>query len=167
MPNCWRVHLLPQLGQNPLYGLFHLNEPWDSEHNRALLDKMPDVYLSRGISSDGNRTGFVLFQHPEMYKIAKSGPDIRRISEGTSNTLFVVEVGPELAVPWTRPDDIPFDTAQPLSALGGLPKDGFWGGFADGSVRKIKPDIKPEVFHGLLTPSGGEVIQMEREVEFR
>ncbi|HEV3342049.1 MAG TPA: DUF1559 domain-containing protein [Pirellulales bacterium] len=163
----WRVYLLPHLDQNPLYGLFHLDEPWDSEHNRALLDKMPDVYLSRGISPDGNRTGFVLFQGPQMYQIGKSGPDIRRIGDGTSNTLLVVEVGPESAVPWTRPDDLPFDSAQPLTALGSLSKDGLWGGFADGAVRKIRPDIKPEVFRGLLTPNGGEVIQLEREVEFR
>jgi hypothetical protein len=161
----WRVHLLPLLDQGPLYKLFHLDEPWDSEHNHALLDKMPDVYRSRGILPDGNRTGFVLFLDPQMYHIHNRGPSIRQISDGTSNTLFVLEVGPDLAVPWTRPDDIPFDSAQPLAALGKLPKDGLWGGFADGAVRRIKPDIKPEVFRGLLTPSGGEVIQLEREVE--
>jgi len=164
----WRVHLLHLLDQGPLYKLFHLDEPWDSKHNRPLLDKMPDVYRSRGISRAGNHTGFVLFLDPQMYHIHnKRGPDIRQIRDGSSNTLFVLEVGPELAVPWTRPDDIPFDSAQPLAALGDLPKDGLWGGFADGAVRRIKPDIKPEVFRGLLTPSGGEVIQMEREVELR
>ena len=163
----WRVYLLPYVDQHPLYERFHLDEPWNSEHNRGLLDKMPDVYRSRGIAPDGNRTGFVLFQNPKMYQIGKSGPDIRRFRDGTSNTLLVVEAGPELAVPWTRPDDIPFDSSQPLAAMGNLPKDGFWGGFADGAVRRIKPDIKPEVFHALLTPSGGEVIQLEREVEFR
>ena len=163
----WRVYLLPYVGEHPLYELFHLDEPWNSEHNRRLLDKMPDVYRSRGIAPDGNRTGFVLFQDPNMYRIGQSGPDIRRFRDGTSNTLLVVEAGPKRGVPWTRPDDIHFDPSQPLAALGNLPKDGFWGGFADGAVRRIKPDIKPDVFHALLTPSGGEVIQFEREVEFR
>ncbi len=163
----WRVYLLPFVGQQPLYQQFHLDEPWDGAHNRALLDKMPDVYRSRGIAPDGNRTGFVIFQDPQMYQIARSGPDIRQFRDGTSNTLLVVEAGPEAAVPWTRPDDIPFDSSQPLAAFGALPKNGFWGGFADGAVRRIKPDIQPEVFRGLLTPNGSEVIQFEREVEVR
>jgi hypothetical protein len=162
----WRVYLLPFVDQAPLYEMFHLDEPWDSAHNRTLLDKMPDVYLSRGVPSDGNRTGFVLFQSQEMYHIARRGPDLWRNSDGTSQTLFVVEAGPELAVPWTRPEDLSFDPAQPLAALGELPKDGFWGGFADGAVRRIRPDIKPDVFRALLTPAGGEVIRLVKDVEF-
>ena len=163
----WRVYLLPLIGQQLLYARFHLDEPWNGAHNRELLDKMPDVYRSRGIGPDGNRSGFVIFQDPQMYQIGTSGPNIRQFRDGTSNTLLVVEAGPEAAVPWTRPDDIPFDSSQPLAALGALPKDGFWGGFADGAVRRIKPDIKPETFRALLTPNGDEVIQFEREVEVR
>ena len=34
----WRVHLLPFLAQDPLYGRFKLDEPWDSEHNLKLLE---------------------------------------------------------------------------------------------------------------------------------
>lgn len=46
----WRVHLLPFLQEKPLYEKFHRDEPWDSEHNRGLVDRMPDVYRSRGIA---------------------------------------------------------------------------------------------------------------------
>ena len=161
----WRVHLLPFVDQNSLYEQFHRDEPWDSEHNRALVDKMPDVYRSRGIAADGDRTGFVLFRHPEMYAINKHGPRVPDFDDGTSNTLLVLEVGPELAVPWTRPDDLSFDPKEPLAALGKLLGDGFWGGFADGAVRRIKADIRPDVFRGILTPNGREVLQLERQVE--
>jgi hypothetical protein len=40
----WRVHLLPFLGEVELYSQFHLDEPWDSDHNKKLILKMPDVY---------------------------------------------------------------------------------------------------------------------------
>ena len=40
----WRVRILPFLGQDALYRQFHLDEPWDSPHNRTLIDKMPAVY---------------------------------------------------------------------------------------------------------------------------
>ena len=69
-------------------------------------------------------------------------------------------------MPWTRPDDIAFDSSQPLAALGSLPKDGFWGGFADGAVRRMNLTSSPRP-SALLTPNGGEVIQFEREVEVR
>src|SRR5262249_2456674 len=40
----WRVHLLPYLEQNALYKEFHLNEPWDSEHNKKLIARMPKIF---------------------------------------------------------------------------------------------------------------------------
>ncbi|HVS35105.1 MAG TPA: DUF1559 domain-containing protein, partial [Gemmataceae bacterium] len=40
----WRVMLLPYLEQNELYQQFHLDEPWDSDHNKKLLEKMPKVF---------------------------------------------------------------------------------------------------------------------------
>src|SRR6185312_11489838 len=44
----WRVALLPYLEQVALYNQFHLDEPWDSEHNRKLLPQMPKVYACTG-----------------------------------------------------------------------------------------------------------------------
>src|SRR5262245_25506596 len=40
----WRVHVLPFLGEQDLYNEFHLNEPWDSEHNKSLIARMPAVF---------------------------------------------------------------------------------------------------------------------------
>src|SRR5262249_15119582 len=40
----WRVLILPYIEQQPLYQQFHLNEPWDSPHNMALLSQMPKTY---------------------------------------------------------------------------------------------------------------------------
>lgn len=40
----WRVRILPYLGEAELYERFHLDEPWDSEHNATLLAEIPDVY---------------------------------------------------------------------------------------------------------------------------
>jgi hypothetical protein len=40
----WRVALLPHLGYRSLYERFHLDEPWDSPNNRALLREMPPEF---------------------------------------------------------------------------------------------------------------------------
>src|SRR5262249_28858245 len=40
----WRVAILPYLGHAPLYERSHLDEPWDSPHNQALLKEMPEAF---------------------------------------------------------------------------------------------------------------------------
>ena len=53
----WRVLLLPYLEQRELYDQFHLDEAWDSPHNKPLIDKMPRVFqcpsgeLSKGLTT--------------------------------------------------------------------------------------------------------------------
>ena len=64
------------------------------------------------------------------------------------------------AVPWTKPDDLPFDpqAAPSLYGAGSPHPGGFNCGFADGSVRFIKNSINLQVFKALITRAGGEVI---------
>ena len=56
----WRVHLLPYLDQDELYSQFHLDEAWDSEHNKSLVARMPDVFRSPGVTEEG-KTSFHVF----------------------------------------------------------------------------------------------------------
>src|SRR5262249_33673006 len=44
----WRVAILPYIEQDELYKQFKLDEPWDSPHNKKLLDKMPELYAAPG-----------------------------------------------------------------------------------------------------------------------
>ena len=46
----WRVLILPHLGpeEAALYREFKLDEPWDGDHNRRLLARMPKVYAPTG-----------------------------------------------------------------------------------------------------------------------
>src|SRR5262249_57143177 len=105
----WRVHLLPFLGQNELYKEFHLDEPGDSEHNRKLLARMPDVYRSFNVRL--KRTGKTVFVLPVGPQTAfPGGPKATRIVElvdGTSNTVLVVTADDVHPVPWTKPEDLP------------------------------------------------------------
>ena len=41
----WRVLILPYMEQNELFSRFHLDEPWDSPHNRTLIDPIPPTYV--------------------------------------------------------------------------------------------------------------------------
>lgn len=93
-------------------------------------------------------------------------PDFRPLAfadftDGTSNTLLVAETLHR--VPWTKPDDRPFETTHPLHGLGSdhgssSNSNGFNVLFADGSVHFLKPSINLNTLTALLTSDGGEVI---------
>ena len=72
-----------------------------------------------------------LFQEGAAFKGTRSRSGI---TDGTSNTILVVEAGD--AVAWTKPDDLLVAADKPLPKLGGVrPKEAvFFAGLADGSV---------------------------------
>jgi hypothetical protein len=160
----WRVHILPFVEQTQLYEQFHLDEPWDSPHNKKLLDKMPNVFKSHAWNQAGEakiKAGYTTFVAPVGEGTILGGDKksrLRDCRDGTSNTIALVEVKPELAVPWTAPDDYAFANDTPVAGLL-LGSDGRWlCAFADGSVRVLRGDIKPETILHLFQKADGEVI---------
>jgi len=45
-------------------------------------------------------------------------PSIANITDGSSNTILVVEANRD--IPWTKPEDLPFNPKGPLPELGGF-----------------------------------------------
>src|SRR5579864_614704 len=154
----WRVAILPYIEQDNLYKQFHLDEPWDSEHNKTLIARMPDIY-----KLPGDKTKY---EYPSTHYLALVGNGAAfeekrgvrfpaEITDGTSNTIWVVEA--EKAVPWTKPEDIAYDPKQ-------LPKLAYFfnnrcnAGNLDGSVRTLRKDLKAEVVHPMITRAAGDII---------
>lgn len=162
----WRVAILPYLGEEELYEEFNLDEPWDSEHNLALIGRMPKVFASPLATDDEKRSGLTTLQvlSGPGTPFAKPDKGIRAadVSDGMSNTLAIVEALPEAAVPWTKPVDIAFDSDEPLSGVGNPRRATgvFVVGFLDGSVQTLTPDVDPQAFKALVTPAGGEPVRM-------
>ena len=156
----WRVHVLPFLGQQQLHEQFHLDEAWDSEHNRKLIEKMPDAYRSPASRlNEKGRTSYVAPVGEETAFPGHRGVEFKEIKDGTSNTILVVEVNDEHAVIWTRPEDLDFDPDQPARGLGGLFKGGFNVLYCDGSVHFLElPPEDPKILRARFTRAGREVI---------
>jgi prepilin-type processing-associated H-X9-DG protein len=162
-PHSWRVEILPYLEQQPLYNAYRMDEPWDGPNNRKLIDLMPATFVSPESRSKSVPSYYVLTGKHTIFNGTK-GTDFAQITDGTSNTIAAVEAVRD--IPWTKPEDIPFDPpgdnildpAVIVPQLGGLSADGFNALFADGSVRFIKNSINPITLKALFTRDGGEVI---------
>ena len=156
----WRVYLLPFLGYQNLYNQFHLDEPWNSPHNLPLASEMPDIFLSPGLSPGSDLTAFKVFNGPGAFvQNASANNRYSSITDGTSNTISIIEVPSSNAVVWTRPDgDIPFDAANPLAGVGPIPAQGLWVSMFNGTVHHVSPQATAVNFGSFVTWSGGEVL---------
>ena len=80
------------------------------------------------------------------------------ITDGTSNTILVLEVNENASVVWTKPDDFNYDVTKPLSGVGSAHPGGFLVAMADGSVRFIASTIDPALFLRLLMMADGQPV---------
>jgi hypothetical protein len=133
----WRVAILPFVEESKLYREFKLDEPWDSENNKKLIEKMPALYAP--VTGKTKEPGLTYYQVFVGKDAPFNGTIVTRFpasfTDGTANTFLVAEAG--AAVPWTKPQDIPYDAGKPLPKLGGLFSDGFHVALADATVRFV------------------------------
>jgi prepilin-type processing-associated H-X9-DG protein len=155
----WRVQVLPYIEEQALYEQFHLDEPWDSEHNKTLIPRMPQVYQSPNATIEPGKTNYLAVVGKEcIFNGSDKGMQLKQVTDGTSNTITVVEADAEQAVEWTKPDDCEFDPDNPSAGLGKLRPGGWNAAFADGHVQFISNSIDPQTLKALFTATGGEAI---------
>jgi hypothetical protein len=153
----WRVAILPFIEENQLYQEFKQDEPWDSEHNIRLLDRMPNIYKHPNIDTPPGHTVYVA-----PYGEGTGWPEgtlrLRDITDGTSNSIALVEVKGELSVPWTKPEDLNVDEHPGASWI---EETGAWVAFFDGSVQRVSAFVADEVLAAFFTINGGEVVSVD------
>jgi len=157
----WRVAILPYIEEDKLYKQFKLDEPWDSEHNKALIEKMPKVYAPvRGKAKAGETYYQVFTGEKALFGGKVKNPKLLSITDGTSNTGMVFEAGEPVV--WTKPADLPFDEKKALPKLGGLFDGDFHVCMCDGSVRRLRKDADEKELKKLIMPNDGQVIDFSK-----
>jgi prepilin-type processing-associated H-X9-DG protein len=152
----WRVLILPHVGEEQLFKSFKFDEPWDGEHNKKLIAKMPKIYAPIRVKAAAGMTYYQTFTGKDalfgpgklLLKLAPSIPD------GTSNTGMVFEAGEPVV--WTKPQDMPFDAKNPLPKLGGLFDGECNVVFCDGAVRTLKKGADEKELKKVIMPADGE-----------
>jgi hypothetical protein len=155
----WRIEVLPYLSEKALYDQYHMDEPWNSENNKKLIDRMPDIF--RDPHDDPKSTSSSYYMITGKGTVGDDGEGTKPldIKDGTWQTIMLVDAKRD--VPWTKPEDIEIDPdpAKPLPQIGGhMPDGNFAAAFADGHVEILSNSISPKVLRALFTIAGGEVI---------
>jgi hypothetical protein len=152
----WRVRILPKLNERALYDQFHLDEPWDSEHNLPLVKKMPEIYLNPKLGRLGGKTVFLLPTGKETMYYSDKGTRRTEIEDGTDRTIALVVADAEHAVTWTKPDDLPIDEANPARGLERWPDHFLMMALADAQIMLLPDNIEPNKLWWFFTRAGGE-----------
>lgn len=88
-----------------MFEQYRFDEPWDSEHNLTLVDRMPDVYrcpLVTSSETDGQTNYLGLAT--EEGGLGITGHSFTDFTDGTSSTALII--ASKKSVPWTKPADL-------------------------------------------------------------
>jgi RNA polymerase sigma factor (sigma-70 family) len=162
----WRVAILPYIEQDPLFMKFNLEESWDSPHNKQLLAKMPALYRGpspgEGMTPDDfqTKTFYQGFSGKgTLFDRAVGRIRMTDVPDGLSQTLLVVEAGS--SVPWTKPQDLPYNSKKALPKLGVFPEV-IQAVFADGAVHGLRPDFDEQEMRKAIVRNDGEELNLDK-----
>lgn len=153
----WRTLLLPYLDQVALYQKIDLTKPWDDPVNQLVASTVVPVYSCVSTPSAVNpNTVYQVVVDPSGIFTGAAATTLREITDGTSNTLLVVEVPHAQAVPWMSPTDCDLPTFLKLAQGQHAGRNNV--AFADGSVQFFLDDMTAENRAALVSKQGGEVV---------
>lgn len=159
----WRTLILPFIEQQALYDQIDLNKPWDAPENQHIADTVIPAYMC---PSDPDAmmpyTSYMVIVGRGTIFEGEQPIGIRDITDGTSNTILVVEVDGQ-QVPWMEPTDLSLDQMQMAINAGSTEPGskhagGMQAALADGSVRFITASVDPNMLRNLITRNDGQMI---------
>jgi len=173
----WRVHLLPYISEDfkAVYDKFHLDEPWDSEHNKSLITKMPRIF---GDDPEGKSLIHVvidaLSEKDPSKKLASFrpnppragddephlGPAFGDITDGFSSTIMLVQSGINKAAPWTQPGGLSCVASDPVEGIGNA-GDSFYVAMFDGKIFHYPTSIDPKTLWHLIGNRDSQIVDQE------
>jgi hypothetical protein len=139
-----------------------MDEAWDGPNNKKLLDRMPAVFRSPYDDPKSMSTAYaVLVGKGTVFEPRHDGIKISDITDGTSNTILVVEA--RRNCPWMKPEDIPFDADKPVPELGGFVENKFAAVMADGRACIFERSKIEEILNWMIRRNDGHPIEIPFE----
>ncbi|HVW39292.1 MAG TPA: DUF1559 domain-containing protein, partial [Pirellulales bacterium] len=153
----WRVELLPYLGEQQLFDDYQLDEPWDGEHNKQLIERMPDVYSGRQSPNHGEAEYYVVTGRGTLFE--GNAPATREsIADAPGETILVLQG--RRRIPWTKPVDIENSSVNDPTSPARGQTNGFYAAFADGTVRFVDKETDSASLRAMFTKAGGDEVKL-------
>ena len=156
-----RVLLLPFMEQQSLFDAWAKDQAWDSPQNMALSQSVLKVFQdpSNGKRKVTGETDYLFVTGTNtIFDPTFQGPmNMAQISDGTSNTIMVIEQE-GTGINWAEPRDFDVSSGAMLPA-GNHPGVNLVL-FADGSVRTISKNVNPQQIQAATTRNGGEPMSL-------
>lgn len=146
--------ILPFIEQNNISRSLRMDEPWDSEHNLEFSQRPIEVFAD--VTGDG-RIRMPVF--PGSIWDTDEGTSLGRVTDGTSNTILLIQAPPNSDQSWADPTPWKISESNPMKDVFGDRDEAVFI-MADSSAVVIKKkDMTNEKLKAMLTMNGGEVIE--------
>ena len=158
----WRTLILPYLEEQPLYKSIDLAKPWNDPANAEACKTSVDAYRCPSATDGENYTTYLAIVTPDSCFRPTEPRDLSDITDGTRNTLMLIEVDSGHSVPWMSPVD-----ADENVVLGIGPKSsldhavGVHAAFVDGSVRFLFDNMAASQRRALISITGDDNAAVE------
>lgn len=155
----WRVLILPFMDSQTLYDQIDLSKPWNDPVNATVAAKRPSFYACPSTDIAADQTTYQAIVEADSVLLAGQSRTFASITDGTSNTLVVIDAPQTNAVHWMSPHDangkllLGMNDQTDFQHTGGIQ-----GLMTDGSVRFFSQNLSDETWTGLCTATSGEVL---------
>ncbi|MCA9041190.1 MAG: DUF1559 domain-containing protein [Planctomycetaceae bacterium] len=161
-PHSWRVAIMPYIDSAAAHRKYKFDEPWDSPSNLKILEEMPNALWSPFDDPDSTNSGYYVISGPKAFFDGERKPNMGEIKDGASDTLLIVEAKRD--VPWTKPEDIPFDPEGSAPDLGGFLEGEIIMVMADGTALTVLAEkVKPHLKNMIMPNDGNSVPDFEKD----
>lgn len=158
----WRTLILPYLEERRLYEAIDLTKPWNDIANSEAAKATVIAYQCPAMPEDGNSTSYLAILTKNSCLQATEPRQLSDIQDGERETLIIMEVDVDHAVPWMSPVDADEQIVMDIGPKSHLAHaGGVNAAFVDGHVSFLTDDMPASMRRALISVAGNDKVEFD------